>query len=401
MSATDPLLRETELLRQIADLQDRIERWARSRELWDDAGFAVPFRHRKEAPSEFETVRMWYEGTLFRVFSGDWFDEDSDVDLQQEFADLVNSCGFEFEHEDHVSLSLYPEDEARRLDFLKLHRWQWIKDLADRRLYDLHAEVFEHFADDPMALKGLHWRQFEEFLDSVFRNQGFRTELGPGSGDGGVDLRIYQSEAIPEIVTIVQAKRYTDRPIGFEAVAALTTAAQLEYAPKALFATTSRYQPGARKFAQATTERVDFPQLQLVGPSEIGEWCGTISKQLSDYFASGDQPLPSVLTSARRTELTGKVVVSHDYRGGISNSFGVIEADFPHEAIIRRIGSTVVSGNRIIGTEVPDLSRITNDPAGRFVAFKQTKPDGDVAFWGNRQLYSVWKGQPESFDWND
>lgn len=393
----DPLLREAVLLAELAALQSRIEGWARSHNLWFDAGFSIPFVHRNEAPREYETLRLWYEGPLNRVFAGDY--ETDGVDFEKEFRLLVESCGFEYECEDHVSLSLFPEREARRRDYLKLHRWQWVQQLTEKRLYDLHAEVFAHFADDPDALKQLHWRQFEEFLDSVFRNQGFRTELGPGSNDGGVDIRLYQSEAIPEIVTVVQAKRYASQPIGFDAVAALAMTAQLEHAPYALFATTSRYQPRARNFAATTRGRLDLPCVQLTGPPEFREWCREISKQLTAYFATGDQTLPPILRNTARTELTGRIVVAQYGCGIIMNSFCLIEADFPHEAILRPIGARKVSGDGQRGTEVPNIG----DPVQlleteRFLAFKERRADGRYTFWGNRKLFSLWSGAPESFD---
>ena len=395
--AADPLLREAGLLAELAGLQSRIEGWAQSHDLWFDSGFSIPFEHRNEAPREFETLRLWYEGPLNRVFAGD-YDADG-VDLEEEFRLLVEGCGFEYECEDHVSLSLFPATEARRRDYLKLHRWQWIQQLADKRLYDLHAEVFAHFAEDSEALKRLHWRRFEEFLDSVFRNQGFRTELGPGSHDGGVDIRLYQSDAIPEIVTIVQAKRYASQPIGFDAVAALAMTAQLEHAPHALFATTSRYQPRARNFAAATQGRLDLPSVQLAGPPEFRGWCDEISKQLSAYFATGEQPLPPILRNAAKTELTGRIVVAHHGYDVIINSFCLIEADFPHEVILRPIGARKVSGDGQRGTEMPDIGGPVHLlETERFLAFKERRADGRYTFWGNRKLFSLWSGGPEPFD---
>lgn len=45
-------------------------------------------------------------------------------------------------------------------------------------------------------MKSLHHRDFEKFLDAVMRNNGYRTELGPGAGDGGVDIRLYCSDIV-------------------------------------------------------------------------------------------------------------------------------------------------------------------------------------------------------------
>jgi hypothetical protein len=139
---------------------------------------------------------MSFDGPLCSMFSR--WREDCD-ELEEDFRTMLDAVGFEYELQDHVSLIISPKAEDAKRDYLKLQRWQWIQYLAERRLYDLHAEVFEHFAQNPETLRNLHRRQFEEFLDSVFRNQGFRTELGPGGNDGGVDVRLCQSECIPAL----------------------------------------------------------------------------------------------------------------------------------------------------------------------------------------------------------
>ena len=98
-------------------------------------------------------------------------------------------------------MSLYPTDDKVREDYLSLYRWQWLKHLAEKKVYELHCEIFEYFGEYPGDLHRLHWREFEELLDSIFRNQGYYTELGPGRNDGGVDIRLYQHKGIPEVVT--------------------------------------------------------------------------------------------------------------------------------------------------------------------------------------------------------
>ena len=392
---SDALFREEELTFELNKLKSRIEEWARQKELWEGAAFKMPFEHRNEAPSEGEILLLTFDGALHSMFAGGHEEWDR---LEEEFRGIVESSGFECELADHVTLSIYIEDEHRSRDHLRLQRWHWVQQLAERRLFDLHSEVFEHFASDTDALKNLHWRQFEEFLDSVFRNQGFRTELGPGGNDGGVDLRLYQSDSIPEIVTVVQAKRYTEQPIGLEAVAALTSVALLDRAPHALFATTSRYRPAARKFALATQGRFDMPSLTLAGPEHFQKWCSTISQQLSDYFLTGAQA-PPIVRNRPPTELTGRIVVAHWGYNTVRNQFAVVEADYPHEVILRPIGSQVTAGDWQRGWEIPDSSA---PPAPydrpRILAFRSKSEFGPTYFWGDRKLFGVWDGTPQMFD---
>ena len=71
-------------------------------------------------------------------------------------------------------------------------------------------------------LTRLHWRDFEILLARIFQAQGFEIELGPGSGDEGVDIRLLQRDPIGDVLTLVQAKRFGPRnKIDLQAVAAL------------------------------------------------------------------------------------------------------------------------------------------------------------------------------------
>lgn len=396
---TDALLRDSALTAELETVKAAIVAWATKHGLWYDAGFKIPFEHRNEAPREGEVLYMHFDGPLHSVFNpeSDWADE-----LGDEFRIMLDGMGFWCELEDHVTLNITPHDAAKQHDFLRLHRWQWIQKLSERRLYDFHSEVFEHFASNKSALQDLHWRQFEEVLDSVFRNQGFRTELGPGGDDGGIDIRLYQSESIPEIVTLVQAKKYKG-PIKLEPVAALAGIAQMERAQRALFVTSSRYQPKARDFALNTHGRLDMPHVDIADGSRVGEWCASISKQLNDYFLSGETRPPPILRAQPQTELTGKIVVaSHGYNT-TWNTFAVIEADYPYEVILRPIGSKVVAhdgyGQR--GTEVADIAASPGrSDRGRILAFKNDG-DGRPYYWGDRKLFTLWDGTPRRFDYCD
>jgi len=133
-------------------------------------------------------------------------------------------------------------------------------------------ELMSYLAQHPEALQKLEWRKFEQLLEAIFRNQGFATELGPGSGDEGVDLRLLQKDSIGQIVTLVQAKRYkSDSPIRLEAVQALYAVVEDRKANRGLFVTTSRYLPGAKRFAERQNHRVE-----LASSEDIVRWCKAV-----------------------------------------------------------------------------------------------------------------------------
>lgn len=139
----------------------------------------------------------------------------------------------------------------------------------------ISAELIEYFSTHPDDIYKLDPRKFEMLLEAVFRNQGYRTELGPGWSDGGVDLRLYQKDSIGEICTLVQAKRYKDtNPIRLEAVASLAALVDDEKANRGLFVTTSRFLPGVQRFAEKQRRRIS-----LASSIDIAKWCEEVARR--------------------------------------------------------------------------------------------------------------------------
>jgi hypothetical protein len=137
----------------------------------------------------------------------------------------------------------------------------------------INSELIAYFAEHPDHLQELSWRKFEELLDAVFKNQGYATELGPGIGDGGVDLRLIYKDTIGQVLTLVQAKRYAaGNPINLQAVQALHGVVTDQRAHRGLFVTTSRYLPVARDFAERQNGR-----LILATSRDVAAWCKTVA----------------------------------------------------------------------------------------------------------------------------
>ena len=384
-------LDEQELKAELANFRNAVELWAKRHELWHDADFHVPFIHRNERPTPQEVLVLTYEGPLYRLFNGEC---DFGV-AEREFYNLVETHGLWCEPDDYTTMSFGFIDTARATKHLRLQRWEWIKQLMKERLDGVRSEVFEHFADCPEDLKRLDWRKFEEILDAIFRNQGFGTQLGPGGNDGGVDVRLYQNGALPELVALVQAKRYRSRPISQGPIAELFGIAALEGVQNAVFVTSSRFQPKARAFALATERKVGLPTISLADGERVAEWCRTISDDLTKYFTDGMVPP----LHATATELTGRIVIARHGVNMILNSFCVIEADFAREAVLRPIGREIVSGDLQVGSEIPSMAASANHFCNdRFTAFKSQSPEGEFRFWGNRRSYSLWDGIPVPFD---
>lgn len=152
--------------------------------------------------------------------------------------------GFCYERNDSVSVHIYPEDDSPLFQpFLVREGWQWVCGLVQPDIEDVYEELYSHFAKRPEDLHRLDWRQFETLLFRIFQAQGF-VELGPGSNDGGIDVRVLQRDPLGDILTLVQAKRYAPRnKIDMSAVAALHGVADVGAAQKSIFVTTSDYLP--------------------------------------------------------------------------------------------------------------------------------------------------------------
>jgi len=75
-------------------------------------------------------------------------------------------------------------------------------DFFDQRYIDY---LGQNFSD----LSRMHWRKFEGLTAEFFQREGFHVQLGPGSNDDGIDLRVYPTiaaEKLPPLM-IVQCKR--------------------------------------------------------------------------------------------------------------------------------------------------------------------------------------------------
>lgn len=139
----------------------------------------------------------------------------------------------------------------------------------------INDELIAYLAQHPEYLHKLNWRRFEELVGRIFENQGYDVELGPGRGDGGVDLRLVSKDSIGTLVTLVQAKKYSRRKkIGLEAVSALHGLLDSNKAHRGVLVTTSEFLPSARRFAEKQSFR-----LRLANEGDLIQWLREISRK--------------------------------------------------------------------------------------------------------------------------
>ncbi len=235
------------LSRDVDRLERSIQKWATNRHIWFDCGFKTYKEHVDGEPGKVPVVSIMY-------YNSDFASSALYGDLEGEFFELVTSQGFFYEDVAWNNLHFYPEGGSRCEAYANYYHWEWICGLVQPDFADIYEELYGHFAQYPADLHRLHWREFEVLLSRIFQAQGFVTEMGPGSGDGGVDIRFLQRDPIGDVLTLVQAKKYAPKNrIGLEAVAALSGIAGVERAQRSVFVTTSSYQPAAKKFAARTS----------------------------------------------------------------------------------------------------------------------------------------------------
>lgn len=250
---------------EIVRVCEAIKHWAEGKDLWFDSGFSQYLEHVGGEPHSPPVVTLlWSEGGVREVLCG----EDS-TGLEPEFSDLLESLGYFYECRDNVTVEIYPENDKLCKAFEEFFHWKWVCGLVKEDTSDVYEELYSHFVNRPEDLHRLHWRDFEILLFRIFQNHGFKAVLGPGQGDGGIDLRLWHEDPLGDILTVVQAKKYAPhRNIDQTAVAALFGISIVEESQKALFVTTSNYQPVAKKFASRTSGVIE-----LAGKEDIVRWC--------------------------------------------------------------------------------------------------------------------------------
>ena len=245
-------------------------------------------------------------------------------------------------------------------------------------------------------------RAFEIYLDSLFQGHGYRTILGPGTNDGGIDLRLYSSEITGELLTLVQAKRYAPRrAIRLDAVQALTAAVDYEPAQNGLFVTTSRFLPSAQKFAGRKA-----PHIRLLTGDDVIQLTDLAARNVAEKRAKLIQynQIKRLMKMSVVTKLDGRIFHASTGYGIIDNQFAICVKSSAGAALLSPVPCKVLKddGYGQAGYHVPDVSisalrKLRGNEM--FVAkIMNYRIRASPCLWGNRNLYSVWSGEPCHFN---
>lgn len=390
---------DSELNKRILDLQSAIQAWAEERKLWDECGFqSYQYRNDAEPTSPAVITVMWYTSVFSDVFNGQ-----HPIDYESEFMEFLSSLGYDYEPQDNISLHIYARDEQLNKAYEDYFHWQWVCSLIQDDCDDVYHELYEYFEKHPDRMQNLHWREYETLLFRVFQSQGFQAELGPGRGDGGVDIKLLQKDPMGDILTLVQAKKYAPRrKIGLEAVAALHGIRDVNKAQNSIFVTTSEYAPAAREFAARTSNK-----LTLYTSSDIASWCKDASRGIiQDKTKLMDRSVVKKIIFQLFEKRDSRLVHASYGYNMIWNNFAIVLKETKYAALLMNIRDYNVSddgyGQR--GTQAPLLNEDTIAnfiPDSVWRAKRKEDDSGQITYWDGEKLYTPWSGEPVVFDYVD
>jgi restriction system protein len=363
--------------------------------IWRDCGFTTYADHVDGEPESPTIISILYFSVEFNAML------EGSIRGWDTFLKILSKHGFWYSQATSDNLHFYVEDDSLlESAFAEFARWQWICSLIQPDFADVSEELYQHFVKRPQDLENLHWRQFEILLFRIFQARGFKAELGPGSNDGGVDIRLLQRDPIGDMLTLVQVKRYhPTNKIGLEAVQALHGAAAVEQAPKSLFVTTSSYLPSAKKFANRTSGALD-----LCTSQDVVDWCAAAT---AGIIQDKSQLVASSQVSRILREVAQKpdVRVVHASTGVtmILNRFALVIKESEHAALLMGLPNKTITGDALEGTEVPILngSALDNFGSKNVWRAKRKVRDGKATYWDGKQFWSSWSGRPEYFTYLD
>jgi hypothetical protein len=383
---------DVELEEKIETLKKIVDVVIKKHELGDTYCF---FTNDNDEPNECPCVLILsFDGNIHSAMNGYL-----DIYLSEDINQALDLTEFFFELIDSTSGGFYLKDDESDLSisFRDYFEWRWICDLIKPDYSALYEEIFDRFRRRPDDLYKLSPRQFEEFLDIVFINNGYRTELGKGSNDGGVDLKIYANDVVGESVTLVQAKRYkAENPIDLQAVQALTAVVDDQKANRGLFVTTSRYLPCAEKFTARQNSRI-----QLASSKEVAEWCHSAS---SNIIKDKSTLIEFNQIKKLLQETEGRKLLHARYGYDCTNNeYGLIVKETKGSALILSLPAKIHThdGYGQNGTNLPDINGefLTKDKLHIFRVKKVFDENNEFKyFYGVGKLFSFWDGKPNYFN---
>ncbi|WP_333624225.1 restriction endonuclease [Sphingobacterium siyangense] len=320
---------------KIENLRLEVKNWAIKNDLWKDSCFSSFLEYHKDEPNENAAcvLVLTTEGGLWNMFNGYGYSQ-----LIEEFENMLERLGFYNEMYNSYIVHFYPIDDDLNEAYLEYFYWKWLTKIIQPNYTSLYNEIFDFFGKHPNKFYDLHHRQFEVLISEIFSNQGYKTELGKGQGDGGVDVKLFYKDGVDQTVTYVQVKKYKENlPIKLEAVAALSGIVHTDNVDGGLFITSSRYLPSAQVFAEKKNSKII-----LKDSTDVQNWCENINKimEMDRSRLFSDDNILHILNHQSHFDLVGKIITCKWGSGMVLNNFCIVLKDEPNLALVMRIDNT-------------------------------------------------------------
>ena len=172
----------------------------------------------------------------------------------------------------------FADQMDRSLALLGAQPSEWDGVLPLSELFDVEAvpnsaeayldqRYIDYLAAQGEQLSKIHWRNFERLTAEFFKRAGYEVRLGPGSKDGGVDVRVWPagSGSVGPPLLLIQCKRYrAGELVELSYVKALWTDVHFEGAAGGLIATTARVSPEGKRVSHARKYSLSFAESESV-----------------------------------------------------------------------------------------------------------------------------------------
>jgi restriction system protein len=167
------------------------------------------------------------------------------------------------EREDLSCVSL-PESKSWN-GFTKLSDLFECEILSENENDFLDQKFIDYLAVNGNEIEKMHWRNFERFCAQYFNKKGRKVILGPGTNDGGVDIRVFDPEDLTKPLILIQCKRYkSENKVSIETVKSFYTDVLYENAERGLIATSSYISAGGKKVRDIRGYNIDFAEVNKV-----------------------------------------------------------------------------------------------------------------------------------------
>lgn len=132
----------------------------------------------------------------------------------------------------------------------------------------IEQKFIDYLATNGNQIENIHWRNFERFCAEFFKREGYIVQLGKGTKDGGVDIRVFKPENLSTPFILIQCKRYNENHhVTIETVKSFYTDVLFEGAHQGLIATSGYIAPGGKKVCTLRNYNVNFAE-----KNNISQW---------------------------------------------------------------------------------------------------------------------------------